>query len=298
VTSDRLENSRNLVTAVTASAANGTAADDGRDGTFTQRAMGILTLSSLRRPRQSKESPKTREAVTAPTTPRGSRDGATRVRRICSSPAALVEAGVSVHLQLSVGIHAMNFRNAAGTAIFDKAISAWWKTCTSGEWRDVTVVLGGIGARQRSNKDCRPHTGRFPALCCRWRNEDGKAIGTPTVSGGASNAAGDVRGSPATLYLQRGSNLATAPRLSRTSAAATDLVDPAVRPIKELVASILVFRVLQLCQTYANNTKLRQPLAGCAEKKNVAGSLARPARFPRKESVSTGRAKHREFTTS
>ena len=244
VTSDRLDNRRNLLTAVDGFRRewDGRRTMEGMD-TFTQRAMGILTSSQLFDALDlSKESPQTRERYGTDDASRAQGDGAPRVPQNLLLARRLVEAGVRV---VTVNysfwdFHGQNFNNCRKELpIFDKAISALVEDLHErGMDKDVTVVAWGeFGRTPKINKDAgRDHWPRVScALLAGGGMRMGQAIGTTDRQGGEpATRPVTFEEVHATLYRNLGINLAAAPRLFDFRGRPQYLVDPAVKPIKEL----------------------------------------------------------------
>ncbi len=245
VTSDRLDDRRNLLTAVDGFRRewDGRKTMEGMD-TFTQRAMGILTSSQLFDALDiSKESPQTRERYGTDDANRPQGDGAPRVPQNLLLARRLVEAGVRV---VTVNysfwdFHGQNFRNCkTELPIFDKAISALVEDLHErGMDKDVTVVAWGeFGRTPKINKDAgRDHWPRVScALLAGGGMKTGQSIGTTDRLGGEpATRPVTFEEVHATLHHNLGINLATAPRLFDFRGRPQNLVDPAVKPIKELL---------------------------------------------------------------
>jgi uncharacterized protein (DUF1501 family) len=155
----------------------------------------------------------------------------------------LVEAGVRV---VTVNysfwdFHGGNFQNCRKELpVFDKAISALVEDLHErGMDKDVTVVAWGeFGRTPKINKDAgRDHWPRVScALLAGGGMKMGQAIGTTDRLGGEpATRHVTFEEVHATLYHNLGINLTTAPRLFDFRGRPQYLVDPAVKPIKELV---------------------------------------------------------------
>jgi hypothetical protein len=244
VTPTQLDDRRNLLTGVDRFRRewDGSRVMDGMD-VFTQRAMGILTSSQLFDSLDvSKESEQTRAryGFYDPKRPKG--DGAPRVPQNLLLARRLVEAGVRV-VTVNYSFwdwHGQNFKNAREELpIFDKAVSALVEDLHErGLAEDCTVVAWGeFGRTPKINKDAgRDH---WPRVSCALLAGGGMKAGQ--VLGETDRLGGEAVSRPvtfeevhATLYKNLGINLASAPRLFDFRGRPQYLVDPAVKPIKEL----------------------------------------------------------------
>jgi hypothetical protein len=216
---------------------------DGLD-VFTQRAMGILTSSQLFDALDiTKESPETRARYGNYDSTRAKGDGAPRVPQNLLLARRLVEAGVRV-VTINYSFwdwHGQNFKNAKDELpIFDKAVSALVEDLHErGMADDCTVVAWGeFGRTPKINKDAgRDH---WPGVSCALLAGGGMKTGQ--VIGATDRLGGEAVSRPvtfeevhATLYRNLGINLATAPRLFDFRGRPQYLVDPSVKPIKELI---------------------------------------------------------------
>lgn len=244
VSPTQLDDRRNLLTGVDRFRRewDGSRVMDGMD-VFTQRAMGILTSSQLFDSLDvSKESEQTRAryGFYDPKRPKG--DGAPRVPQNLLLARRLVEAGVRV-VTVNYSFwdwHGQNFKNAREELpIFDKAVSALVEDLHErGLAEDCTVVAWGeFGRTPKINKDAgRDH---WPRVSCALLAGGGMKAGQ--VLGETDRLGGEAVSRPvtfeevhATLYKNLGINLASAPRLFDFRGRPQYLVDPAVKPIKEL----------------------------------------------------------------
>jgi hypothetical protein len=245
ITADRLGDRRQLLSSVDQFRRkwDGSRTMDGLD-TFTQRAMGILTSSQLFDALDiSKEDQKTRDryGFYDPSKPKG--DGAPRVPQNLLLARRLVEAGVRV-VTVNYSFwdwHGQNFKHAKEELpIFDKAVSALVEDLHErGLADDCTVVAWGeFGRTPKINKDAgRDHWPRVScALLAGGGMKTGHAIGqTDRLGGEPTDRPVTFEEIHATLYHNLGVNLAAAPRLFDFRGRPQYLVDPAVKPIKELV---------------------------------------------------------------
>ena len=245
ITSDRLGDRRQLLSSVDQFRRqwDGSRTMDGLD-TFTQRAMGILTSSQLFDALDiTKEDQKTRDryGYYDPRKPKG--DGAPRVPQNLLLARRLVEAGVRV-VTINYSFwdwHGQNFKNAKEELpIFDKAVAALVEDLHErGLADDCTVIAWGeFGRTPKINKDAgRDH---WPRASCALLAGGGMKTGQ--VIGSTDRLGGEPETRPvtfeevhATLYHNLGVNLASAPRLFDFRGRPQYLVDPAVKPIKELI---------------------------------------------------------------
>lgn len=211
---------------------------------FTQRAMGILTSSDLFDALDvSKEDEKTRAryGYGNPDQPKG--DGAPRVPQNLLLARRLVEAGVRV-VTVNYSFwdwHGQNFRNAKEELpIFDQGVSALVEDLHQrGLDKDVTVVAWGeFGRTPKINKDAgRDHWPRVScALMAGGGLRTGQAIGkTDRLGGEPVERPVTFEEVHATLYHSMGINWAATPRMFDFRGRPQYLVDPAVKPIAELI---------------------------------------------------------------
>lgn len=244
VTPAQLDDRRNLLTGVDRFRRewDGSRVMDGMD-VFTQRAMGILTSSQLFDSLDvSKESEQTRAryGFYDPSRPKG--DGAPRVPQNLLLARRLIEAGVRV-VTVNYSFwdwHGQNFKNAREELpIFDKGVSALVEDLHErGLAEDCTVIAWGeFGRTPKINKDAgRDH---WPRVSCALLAGGGMKAGQ--VLGETDRLGGEAVSRPvtfeevhATLYKNLGINLASAPRLFDFRGRPQYLVDPAVKPIREL----------------------------------------------------------------
>jgi hypothetical protein len=244
VTPTQLDDRRNLLSGVDRFRRewDGSRVMDGMD-VFTQRAMGILTSSQLFDSLDvSKESEQTRAryGFYDPKRPKG--DGAPRVPQNLLLARRLIEAGVRV-VTVNYSFwdwHGQNFKNAREELpTFDKAVSALVEDLHErGLAEDCTVVAWGeFGRTPKINKDAgRDH---WPRVSCALLAGGGMKAGQ--VLGETDRLGGEAVSRPvtfeevhATLYKNLGINLASAPRLFDFRGRPQYLVDPGVKPIKEL----------------------------------------------------------------
>ncbi len=245
ITADRLDDRQALLSSVDRFRRDwdGSRTMDGLD-TFTQRAMGILTSSEFFSAMDvSKESQKTRDhyGFYDPKRPKG--DGAPRVPQNLLLARRLIEAGVRV-VTINYSFwdwHGQNFKNAKGELpIFDKAVSALVEDLHERRLaEDCTVIAWGeFGRTPKINKDAgRDHWPRVScALMAGGGMKTGQAIGVTTRDGGEpAERPVTFEAVHATLYHNLGINLNAAPRLFDFRGRPQYLVDPAVKPIHELV---------------------------------------------------------------
>jgi hypothetical protein len=244
ITSDRLGDRKALLASVDRFRRqwDGSRTMEGMD-TFTQRAMGILTSSEFFDALDiTKESQATRDRYGwyDPTRPKG--DGAPRVPQNLLVARRLVEAGVRV-VTINYSFwdwHGGNFKNAKGELpIFDKAVSALVEDLHERGLADDTTVIawGEFGRTPKINKDAgRDHwPGVSCALLAGGGMKTGQAIGqTDRIGGEPAERPVTFEEVHATLYKNLGINLAAAPRLFDFRGRPQYLVDPSVKPIKEL----------------------------------------------------------------
>lgn len=244
ITPTELDGRRNLLTGIDRFRRDwdGSRVMDGMD-VFTQRAMGILTSSQLFDALDvSKESESTRDryGFYDPKRPKG--DGAPRVPQNLLLARRLIEAGVRV-VTVNYSFwdwHGQNFKNAREELpIFDKAVSALVEELHErGLADDCTVVAWGeFGRTPKINKDAgRDHWPRVScALLAGGGMKTGQTIGeTDRLGGEAASRPVTFEEVHATLYRNLGINLATAPRLFDFRGRPQYLVDPAVKPIREV----------------------------------------------------------------
>ena len=245
ITADRLGDRKALLSSVDQFRRqwDGSRTMEGLD-TFTQRAMGILTSSEFFAALDiSKEDQKTRDryGYYDPSKPKG--DGAPRVPQNLLLARRLVEAGVRV-VTVNYSFwdwHGQNFKNAKDELpIFDKAVSALVEDLHErGLADDCTVIAWGeFGRTPKINKDAgRDH---WPRVSCALLAGGGMKTGQ--VIGATDRLGGEPESRPvtfeevhATLYHNLGINLNSAPRLFDFRGRPQYLVDPAVKPIKELI---------------------------------------------------------------
>ena len=245
IDASRLGDRRNLLSAVDSfrRQADNRGTMDGMD-TFTQRAMGILTSSQLFDALDiSKEDPKTRERYGSddPTKPKG--DGAPRVPQNFLLARRLIQAGVRV-VTVNYSFwdwHGQNFQNAKQELpTFDRGVSALVEDLHErGMDKDCTVIVWGeFGRTPTINKDAgRDH---WPRVSCALMAGGGMKTGQ--VIGATDRLGGEPVSRPvtfeevhATLYRNLGINLAVAPRMFDFRGRPQYIVDPAVKPIAELV---------------------------------------------------------------
>ncbi len=245
ITADRLGDRRQLLSSVDQfrRAWDASRTMDGLD-TFTQRAMGILTSSEFFSAMDvTKEDQKTRDryGYYDPSRPKG--DGAPRVPQNLLLARRLVEAGVRV-VTINYSFwdwHGQNFKIAREELpIFDKAVSALVEDLHERGLADDTTVIawGEFGRTPKINKDAgRDHwPGVSCALLAGGGMKTGQAIGTTDRLGGEpAERPVTFEEVHATLYHNLGINLATAPRLFDFRGRPQYLVNPAVKPIRELV---------------------------------------------------------------
>jgi hypothetical protein len=245
ITADRLGDRRALLSSVDQYRRqwDGSRTMEGLD-TFTQRAMGILTSSEFFAALDiTKEDQKTRDRYGHydPSKPKG--DGAPRVPQNLLLARRLIEAGVRV-VTVNYSFwdwHGQNFKNAKDELpIFDKAVSALVEDLHDrGLADDCTVIAWGeFGRTPKINKDAgRDHWPRVScALMAGGGLKTGQAIGTTDRLGGEPDSRPvTFEEIHATLYHNLGINVATSPRLFDFRGRPQYLVDPGVKPIKELV---------------------------------------------------------------
>ncbi|HZN33294.1 MAG TPA: DUF1501 domain-containing protein [Pirellulaceae bacterium] len=245
ITADRLGDRQALLSSVDRFRRewDGSRTMDGLD-TFTQRAMGILTSSEFFAAMDvSKEDQKTRDryGFYDPKRPKG--DGAPRVPQNLLLARRLIEAGVRV-VTINYSFwdwHGQNFKNAKEELpIFDKAVSALVEDLHErGMADDCTVIAWGeFGRTPKINKDAgRDHWPRVScALMAGGGMKTGQAIGTTTRDGGEpAERPVTFEEVHATLYRNLGINLNSAPRLFDFRGRPQYLVDPSVKPIRELI---------------------------------------------------------------
>ena len=246
ITSDRLGDRRQLLASVDRFRRewDGSRTMDGLD-TFTQRAMGILTSSEFFDAMDvSKESQATRDryGYYDPSRPKG--DGAPRVPQNLLLARRLIEAGVRV-VTINYSFwdwHGQNFKTAREELpIFDKAVSALVEDLHErGLADDCTVIAWGeFGRTPKINKDAgRDHwPGVSCALLAGGGMKTGQAIGkTDRLGGEPVERPVTFEEVHATLYHNLGINLTAAPRLFDFRGRPQNLVDPDVKPIRELVS--------------------------------------------------------------
>jgi hypothetical protein len=245
ITADRLGDRKNLLSSVDQFRRqwDGSRTMDGLD-TFTQRAMGILTSSEFFGALDiSQEDQKTRDRYGHYDASKPKGDGAPRVPQNLLLARRLVEAGVRV-VTINYSFwdwHGQNFKNARQELpIFDHAVSALVEDLHErGLADDCTVVAWGeFGRTPKINKDAgRDHWPRVScALIAGGGMKTGQAIGTTDRLGGEPETRPvTFEEIHATLYQNLGINLAAAPRLFDFRGRPQYLVDPAVKPIRELV---------------------------------------------------------------
>jgi hypothetical protein len=245
ITADRLDDRRNLLAGVD----NFRRQWDSRrtmEGidTFTQRAMGILTSSQLFDALDiTKESQKTRDRYGYDDPKRPMGDGAPRVPQNFLLARRLVEAGVrAVTVNYSFwDFHGGNFKNCKKELpIFDKALSALVEDLHErGLDQDCTVIAWGeFGRTPKINKDAgRDH---WPRVSCAVMAGGGMKTGQ--VLGETDRLGGEPASRPvtfeeihATLYHNLGIHLAAAPRMFDFRGRPQYLVNPDVKPIREVI---------------------------------------------------------------
>jgi hypothetical protein len=245
ITADRLGDRRSLLSSVDQYRRkwDGSHTMDGLD-TFTQRAMGILTSSQLFDALDiGKEDQKTRDRYGHydPSKPKG--DGAPRVPQNLLLARRLIEAGVRV-VTVNYSFwdwHGQNFKNAKDELpIFDKAVSALVEDLHERGLADDCTVLawGEFGRTPKINKDAgRDHWPRVScALLAGGGMKTGQAVGaTDRLGGEPESRPVTFEEIHATLYHNLGINLDATPRLFDFRGRPQYLVDPAVKPIKELI---------------------------------------------------------------
>jgi hypothetical protein len=245
ISADRLDDRRNLLTSVD----NFRRQWDNRHtmegiDTFTQRAMGILTSSQLFDALDiTKEDQRTRDRYGTDDPKRPQGDGAPRVPQNLLLARRLVEAGVRV---VTVNysfwdFHGGNFKNCKKELpVFDQALSALVEDLHErGLDKDCTVIAWGeFGRTPKINKDAgRDH---WPRVSCAVLAGGGMKTGQ--VLGETDRLGGEPASRPvtfeeihATLYHNLGINLAAAPRLFDFRGRPQYLVDPDVKPIREVI---------------------------------------------------------------
>lgn len=245
ITTDRLSDRRSLLTAVDGFRRewDSKGAMDGMD-VFTQRAMGILTSSDLFDALDLSKEP---EAVRArygagnPDQPKG--DGAPRVPQNLLLARRLVEAGVRV-VTVNYSFwdwHGQNFANAREELpVFDQGISALVEDIYQrGLDRDVTIVVWGeFGRTPKINSNAgRDH---WPRVSCALLSGGGMRTGQ--VLGATDRMGGEPSERPvtfqevhSTIYHNMGINLAASPRMFDFRGRPQNLLDPDVKPIRELI---------------------------------------------------------------
>jgi hypothetical protein len=208
-----------------------------------QRAFDVLTSSRLVEALDvEKEDPAVRERY-GKGSPKHQGDGAPLWNDQLLVARRLVEAGVRC---VSVGYgfwdtHGNNFGHLKqNLPIFDKGIAALVRDVYErGLDKDVTVVVWGeFGRTPKINKDAgRDHWPRVScALLAGGGMKTGQTIGTTDRLGGEPESRPvTFEEVHATLYHNLGINLAAAPRLFDFRGRPQYLVDPAVKPIKELI---------------------------------------------------------------
>lgn len=245
ITTDRLGDRRSLLTAVDGFRRewDSKGAMDGMD-VFTQRAMGILTSSDLFDALDvSKEPPAVRDryGVGNPDQPKG--DGAPRVPQNLLLARRLVEAGVRV-VTVNYSFwdwHGQNFTNAREELpVFDQGVSALVEDIYQrGLDRDVTIVVWGeFGRTPKINANAgRDH---WPRVSCALLSGGGMRTGQ--VLGATDRMGGEPSERPvtfqevhSTIYHNMGINLATTPRMFDFRGRPQNLLDPDVKPIRELI---------------------------------------------------------------
>ena len=245
ITGDRLDDRRNLLAGVDNFRRqwDGRRTMEGMD-TFTQRAMGILTSSQLFDALDiSKEDARTRERYGTDDANRPKGDGAPRVPQNFLLARRLVEAGVRiVTVNYSFwDFHGGNFKNCREELpVFDKGLSALVEDLHErGLDQDCTVIAWGeFGRTPKINKDAgRDH---WPRVSCALMAGGGMQTGQ--VLGETDRLGGEPISRPvtfeeihATLYHNLGINLAAAPRMFDFRGRPQYLVDPDVKPIREVV---------------------------------------------------------------
>jgi hypothetical protein len=245
ITADRLGDRRQLLSSVDQFRREWDASRtmDGLD-TFTQRAMGILTSSEFFSAMDvSQESQKTRDRYGFYDASRPTGDGAPRVPQNLLLARRLVEAGVRV-VTVNYSFwdwHGQNFKNAKEELpIFDKAVAALVEDLHERDLADDTTVCvwGEFGRTPKINKDAgRDHWPRVScALLAGGGMKTGQTIGTTDRLGGEpAERPVTFEEIHATLYHNLGINLQTAPRLFDFRGRPQYLVEPGVKPIRELV---------------------------------------------------------------
>ncbi len=246
ITTDRLGDRRSLLESVDNFRRHwdGKGAMDGID-VFTQRAMGILTSSDLFDALDiSKEDPTVRDryGFDNPNQPKG--DGAPRVPQNLLLARRLVEAGVRI-VTVNYSFwdwHGQNFKNAREELpVFDQGISALVEDLyLRGLEKDVTVVVWGeFGRTPKINKDAgRDHWPRVSsALLAGGGMRAGQVLGaTDRLGGEPIDRPVTFEEVHSTIFHNLGINLGSAPRMFDFRGRPQNLVDPDIRPIRELVS--------------------------------------------------------------
>ena len=244
ITSDQLADRRSLLTSFDRFRRESDASGkmEGMD-VFAQRAMGILTSSDLYEALDlSRESKETLELYGHgdPNQPKG--DAAPRVPQNLLVARRLVEAGARV-VTVNYSFwdwHGNNFKNAEEELpVFDQGVSALVNDLHErGLADDTTVVVWGeFGRTPKINKNAgRDH---WPRVCCALMAGGGMRTGQ--VIGSTDRLGGEAADRPvsfaevfATMYHNLGVNL-NSERLFDFRGRPHYLVDPSVKPIRELV---------------------------------------------------------------
>ena len=244
VTSDRLADRKHLLTSFDTfrRAWDRSGKMDGMD-VFSERAMGILTSSELFDALDiSKEDERTRKRYGHDNEKQPKGDGAPRAPQHFLVARRLVEAGVRV-VTINYSFwdwHGGNFSNAKQEfPVFEKAVTALVEDLHErGLDKDVTVVAWGeFGRTPKINKNAgRDHWPRVSsALLAGGGMRTGQVLGsTDRLGGEAADRPVSFQEVFATLYHNLGVNL-DSQRLFDFRGRPEYLVDPGVRPIKELV---------------------------------------------------------------
>jgi hypothetical protein len=245
ITSDRLDNRRNLLTSVDHFRRqwDQKGSMQGMD-VFTQRAMGILTSSELFDALDiSKEPKEIRDRYGYDNPDRAQGDGAPRVPQNFLLARRLVEAGARV---VTVNysfwdFHGQNFQNCRKELpIFDKGLAALISDLHErGLDKDVAVVAWGeFGRTPTINKDAgRDHWPRVSnALIAGGGMKMGQVIGaTDRLGGEAISRPVTFEEVHATLYHHLGIGPSGVERIFDFRGRPQSLITPGVMPIRELV---------------------------------------------------------------
>jgi hypothetical protein len=245
ITSDQLADRQNLLSSFDSfrRSADRTGKMEGMD-VFSQRAMGILTSSDLFNALDiTKESKATRERYGEGDLKRPMGDAAPIAPQNFLLARRLVEAGVRV-VTVNYSFwdwHGNNFNQARKEIpVFDQGISALIEDLHErGLSDDVTVCAWGeFGRTPKINKNAgRDH---WPGVCAALLA--GGGMNTGQVIGATDRLGGEAADRPvtfpevfATLYRNLGIDLLTRPGLVDFRGRPHYIVDPGVKPIKELV---------------------------------------------------------------